>query len=416
MAQSVRYFFLFYCRLVDLNVYICSMKGKATFIYILLAMFTLPSMAQTIEAMVVGELEPGLGNTSSLIYWNDCLWTSNDHGTLTLHCIDTLSGRTQQQLGCDTTFNDMEEVAQDADFVYFGDFGNNHARLRDDLRILRMSKADLLQGVCRFDTIAFTYAGYDPDGAGADGVPTTDFDCEAMVAMGDSLLLFTKQWTTQQTTCFALPKEPGAYTAQPHANIDVEGLVTGACLTAVGSPEGTRQVLALCGYSLFVKPFVYLIYGFDGMDLSHGQHLKLLLKNPIGTQTEAIATADGMHYWLTNEAFERMGISRPAQLLSLDLTEQLIGYLYPDSTHTYDIAPVDGATEGIVVHPNPTDGTLNVDLPNVERIELVDTTGRLLLHSESSSTLDLGDLNSGTYLLRITTREGKTVSCKVVKH
>ena len=215
------------------------MEKQTAFIFILLVTCSLQAIAQPLATTVVGELDSGLGNTSALFYWENRLWTSNDHGNLTLHCLDTLTGTTLQRVGCDTTFSDMEEVAQDSVYFYFGDFGNNHERLRNDLRILRLRKSDLTRGICRFDTIAFSYSGYDPAGAGARRLPTTDYDCEAMVAAGDSLFLFTKQWSSRRTTCFALPKEPGSYTALPRFTLDVDGLVTGACHTAHVTPEGT---------------------------------------------------------------------------------------------------------------------------------------------------------------------------------
>ena len=389
------------------------MEKHAAFIFILLVTCSLQTIAQPLATTVVGELDSGLGNTSALFYWEGRLWTSNDHGTLTLHCLDTLTGTTLQRVGCDTTFSDMEEVAQDSVYFYFGDFGNNHERLRNDLRILRLRKSDLTRGICRFDTIAFSYSGYDPAGAGARRLPTTDYDCEAMVAAGDSLFLFTKQWSSRRTTCFALPKEPGSYTALPRFTLDVDGLVTGACHTARVTPEGTRQVLALCGYSLLLQPFVFLIYGFDGTAFDQGHRNRLTLNRPIGTQTEAIASADGLHYWLTNEAFSRFGISQPAQLLSIDLSPLLGDYLNPDSSNAAVPAVTNGEEEP-AVHPNPTDGTLNIDIPDVERVEVLDSSGRLLL-STASPMLNLRKLDAGTYLLRITTRQGNVVSRKVIK-
>ena len=398
------------------------MKKDALLLFILLTSYALQANAQSystakepLTATVVGELAPELGNSSALLYWEGSLWTSNDHGTLTLHRLDTLTGRTLQTVGCDTSFSDMEEVAQDSDYFYFGDFGNNHEQLRGDLRILRLRKSDLTHGFCRFDTIAFTYSGYDPNGEGADRLPSTDYDCEAMVAVGDSLYLFTKQWTSQQTTCFALPKEPGIYTALPHCSINVEGMATGACHMLFNSSEGTKQVLALCGYSLFVQPFVYLIYGFEGNAFNEGHHIRLPLDNPMGTQTEAITSVDGIHYWLTNESFNHFGLSQPAQLLSLDLSDYMTDYLRPDSTHTQGL-PFTIKDNGVTdVHPNPTDGTVTIDLPDIERVEVLDNSGRLLLQSGDSHTLDLQSLDAGTYMIRIVTQQGSVISRKVVK-
>ena len=396
------------------------MKKWAGFIFIILITGYLQSFSQTdgqgrksLPVRSEDFLDSRLSGTSTLFFWNGDLWTSNDHGDMGIFSLDTLNGTIKDSVkGC-LHFNDMEEMTQDDEYFYFGDFGNNHERLRNDLRILRLHKSDLTRGICRFDTIAFSYSGYDPAGAGARRLPTTDYDCEAMVAAGDSLFLFTKQWSSRRTTCFALPKEPGSYTALPRFTLDVDGLVTGACHTARVTPEGTRQVLALCGYSLLLQPFVFLMYGFDGTAFDQGHRNRLTLNRPIGTQTEAIASADGLHYWLTNEAFSRFGISQPAQLLSIDLSPLLGGYLSPDSSNAA-VPAVTNREEEPAVHPNPTDGTLNINIPDVERVEVLDSSGRLLL-STASPTLDLRKLDAGTYLLRITTRQGNVVSRKVIK-
>ena len=232
-------------------------------------------------AIVIDTLPAVLDNTSSLFYWGDVVWTANDHGGLVFYMLDTLTSAVVRQLPAEDTlppFSDMEEVAQDDNYFYLGDFGNNHEMLRDDLRVLRLAKADLLADPhtgllpctpLRFDTIFFTYEGYDPTMEGSDALPTTDYDCEAMVATADSLYLFTKQWSSQQTTCYALPNQPGRYTAQPRGSADVTGLVTGACYR----PD--QRLLVLVCYSLLCQPFVYLLYDFQGTDFFGGQQLRL---------------------------------------------------------------------------------------------------------------------------------------------
>ena len=191
--------------------------------------------------------------------------------------------------------------------------------------------------------------------------------------------------------------------------------MTGACHFLTSTSDGTKQVLALCGYSLLLSPFVYLLYDFEGTYFNNGQQLSLPLNNPIGTQTEAIASADGLHYWLTNESFDHFGISQPAQLLSLDLSDYLTDYLRPDSTHTQGLPFAVEDNEVTDVHPNPTDGTVAIDLPDIERVEVVDTSGRLLLQSDENHTLNLRNLDAGTYLIRIVTHQGKVTIRKVVK-
>ncbi len=358
-------------------------------------------------AVVIDTLPATLSNTSSLFYWQGGLWTINDHGGLVLYQLDTLTAAIVSQLPTLDTlppFSDMEETAQDDRYFYFGDFGNNHEQLRDDLRILRLAKDDLLAGNYHFDTLFFTYLGYDPTQPGRDGLPTTDYDCEAMVATPDSLYLFTKQWTSQQTTCYVLPNHPGRYTAYPRGTAAVEGLVTGACYR----PE--QRLLVFSCYSLFCQPFVYLLYDFEGTDFFGGEHLRLPLSNHVGTQIEAIATADGLHYYLTNEQFSRLGITCPTQLLSLDLTDYLDSYLHPDTSHL-GIVPTLGGEKMYALSPNPAAGHIAVtrlQQGDAAHISLFDAAGRMLLEqpfppSVDTCIVDISHLGSGTYLLVVAT-------------
>ena len=361
-------------------------------------------------AVVVDSLPSVLDNTSSLFYWQDGLWTVNDHGGLVLYEINTLTASIVRQLpSLDTLppFSDMEETAQDDNYFYFGDFGNNHEHLRDDLRVLRLAKADLLAGVFRFDTIFFTYEGYDPTQSGGDELPVTDYDCEAMIATSDSLYLFTKQWTSQQTTCFALPKVPGRYTAHSRGNADVYGLVTGACY------RPAQRLLVFSCYSVLCQPFIYLLYDFSGTDFFSGEQRRIPLTNYIGTQIEAIATTDGLHYYLTNERFSHLGITYPAQLLSLDLTDYLDAYLNPDTSHVGIAEPPCGA-ERFKLTPNPALHHVEVTCHCsgvAATLSLYDSRGCLRLeqqfpaHSDTCH-LDISNLPAGTYLLIITTADG----------
>ncbi len=397
------------------------MGKKAIIFAIVVALCPLAAFSQhggtakpTPTAVAVDTLPTLLNNTSSLFFWQDRLWTSNDHDGVLLYELDTLTAAIVNQCpDADTLphFTDMEETVQDDRYFYFGDFGNNHERLRDDLCIVRLGKDDLLTGIYRFDTIFFTYPDYDPSQSGYDGLPTTDFDCEAMIATADSLYLFTKQWTSLQTTCYALPNTPGRYTAQPRGSADVNGLVTGACYR----PQ--QRLLVFTGYSLFCQPFVYLLYGFAGTDFFGGEHLRLPLSNPAGTQIEAIATTDGRHYYLTNERFSHLGITQPAHLLSLDLSDYLDGYLSPDTSHLGTSRPYSGK-EGFALSPNPATDHLTVTRlrqgPPVS-LSIINTRGQLLVEQPfppQSDTCHIGltGFPAGTYLLIVAPADGPAES------
>lgn len=356
-------------------------------------------------ATVVGTLDTKLNGTSSLFLWDGDYWTCPDHGTLGLYALDTLTAEISRRIVTPVTINDMEAVAHDDDYFYFGDFGNNAEPERTDLRILRIAQADLLDSIYHFDTIFFTYPDYHP--AGSKLYAETDFDCEAMIAAGDSLYLFTKQWNLYRTTCYALPKIPGNHTAVKRATHDVEALVTDACYL----PK--QRILALCCYNSMAQPVVWLFYDFQGTDFFRGQKVKVHLSNGVGTQTEGISTRDGMHYYLTNEKFSGMGSSRPAQLLQLDLSSYLYDYLYPDTTQHEGIAVPQ--TSYATVFPNPTYGSVEVQCAGgVSCVEVHDIAG-VKVAEVKSNTIDLASLPAGLYFLSITDKRGRIATQQVVK-
>ena len=395
-------------------VYICDMKWNGLVLLIGLTVSAVVANAQqlddgfqSVQAQVVGTLDPLLDNTSSLFYWEGDLWTCNDHGEVVFHALDTTTGAILRSVATGVMPNDMEEVAQDDAYFYLGDFGNNHELLRTDLRVLRFLKSDLLAGRIRPDTIAFVYEGYDPSVVKGKGLPTTDFDCEAMVAGADSLYLFSKQWGSYQTVCYTLPKQPGTYTAYGRDTLDVQGMVTGACLL-----PGARM-LALCGYNIICQPFVWLLYGYDGNRFFGGGQLRIDLDNGIGLQVESIATADGRHFFLTNEHFSRMGFDRPAQLLSLDLTD-IITQLAVSDTGGVGL-PVLEEPEQWGLQPNPTTGVVEIDREGVELVEVMDAAGRLMMSSQRGRQVDISGLPGGAYVVCVTFADGSRRCGKVVK-
>ena len=290
--------------------------GRLIFLLLLFCV-TLPAAAQT-EAQRRALLPKDCDGTSSLFFLDGRLWTCNDHGALRLYALDTVTGHVDSVVDLGVRVYDLEEVTQDDSYLFFGDFGDNKG-VRDDLRILRLAKGDLRRGRYRFDTIAFNY----PD-RGKEN--RRDFDCEAFVASGDSLYLFTKQWLSQGTVCYSLPKRPGRHTAHRRFSVTSRGLVTAACLLPQPH-DPTACDLILLGYTLTVRPFVLFISGFSSATAPHATShpaktvtaRRCQLANAMGTQTEALATLDGHHFFLTNEALSIAFVSRRAALLTLDL-------------------------------------------------------------------------------------------------
>jgi hypothetical protein len=114
-----------------------------------------------------------------------------------------------------------------------------------------------------------------------------------------------------------LPKTPGKHVAILKETLDVKGLITGATLLASG------KGIVLCGYSVMLQPFLYLLYDYKNNDFSTGNQRKIRLSLPFH-QIEGIATFDGKLFYLTNESFIRKPfVNTPQQMHTVDLGSYL---------------------------------------------------------------------------------------------
>jgi len=238
-------------------------------------------------------LNPAIPETSGLIIWDGFVWTHNDNADTILYGLDPGSAEIVREYplkGLENT--DWEEISQDEEYIYIGDFGNNGTGNRTDLHILKIEKSSLKTGNARIDTIWFRYP--DQEDLGPQLPNRTDFDCEAMIVSEDSIYLFTKQWISAGTSLYSLAKDPGVFEAQYKASHDIQGLVTGACYVKPGGP------VVLTAYTTVLDPFFYLLYDFTGMDFLSGNKRKVGMSLPFH-QVEGIATADGLNYYVSNE-------------------------------------------------------------------------------------------------------------------
>lgn len=261
------------------------------------------------------KLSDSLRETSGLLVFDHLFWTHNDDHDTTIYGLDS-NGKIQKKIKLEKVVNtDWEEISQDSTHLYIGDFGNNSQGNRTDLHILRIDKKSFLLNQPVVDTISFSYSNqtdFNPKKSN-----TTDFDCEAFVVSQDSIYLFTKQWSQRRTSIYALPKQPGNHIAQLKANLNVEGLITGA--TSLASEKG----IVLCGYTKKLKPFLYLLHDYKNLDFPTANQRRIKLAMPFH-QIEGIATFDGKLFYLTNESFIRKPfVNVPQQMHSIDLGSYL---------------------------------------------------------------------------------------------
>ncbi|NDV46594.1 hypothetical protein D0T49_05995 [Paludibacter sp. 221] len=256
-----------------------------------------PVKTATIPYSTRIELPPVLDESSGLMWWNGKLWSHNDSsGSDSIYAFDLETPQNYEQYHSGAPNKDWEALEQDEEYVYIGDFGNNKRILRQDLRIFKISKKSLLEGSPAVDTIKFYYPEQ-TDFSDRPQTEDTDFDCEAFIAAGDSLYLFTKQWISRQTAVYSLPKEAGTYAANYITTYNIDGLVTDADYLP------NKRILALCGYSsTYLRQFIYILYDFEGTDFFSGQKYNFTLNLGLFPhQVEGITTPDGQRYYVTNE-------------------------------------------------------------------------------------------------------------------
>jgi hypothetical protein len=268
-----------------------------------------------VKAIFREKLSDSITETSGLVAFDDLLWTHNDDHDTVLYGLNT-KGEIKKKIELKSLKNnDWEEISQDSLYLYIGDFGNNYKGNRQDLQILRIDKKSVLENVPIIDTIAFSYENQTE--FNIQKANTTDFDCEAFVVLQDSIYLFTKQWTSEKTSVYSLPKNPGKHIAQLKETLNVQGLVTGA--TTIPN----KKSIVLCGYSKTLQPFVYLLYDYKNNDFSAGNKRKIKIKLPFH-QVEGIATEDGKIFYLTNEAtVKKPFVNTTQQIHSIDLSPYL---------------------------------------------------------------------------------------------
>lgn len=359
-----------------------------------------PANIAPLGSLILDEI---LSETSGLIFWNNYLWTHNDNADNKIYSIDTIYGTIAGSYTLSGIENkDWEEISQDEDYIYIGDFGNNSGDRRD-LRIFRISKNSLISESPVIDTINFSYSNQFDF---ASAVNNTDFDCEAFIVSHDSIYLFTKQWISNNTSLYSLPKTPGTYTAKLRSSIDVDGLITGAVLLE------SMRIVALSGYSNRLDPFVYLIYDFNGYDFTGGNKRKIEILLQFH-QIEAITSTDGIKFYMSNEHFSLFPLTNTRQKIHIfDLGSFLGNYLglsipFPDNENNFIISPV--PAHDLITVKSYFD-LLPADYRLISLTGQIIMTGRL---TAELSTINVSALSRGTYILRI--GEEKRHSYKVIK-
>lgn len=137
------------------------------------------------------KLDKLLTETSGLLYSKGFIWTHNDGGgEAALYKVNPKNGKIVQKVSISNAKNkDWEDLAQDDQFIYIGDFGNNQGQ-RKDLKIYKIKKADLNENntTASAEILTFSY----PEQTDFAISDQHNFDCEAFFCWNNQLHLFTK--------------------------------------------------------------------------------------------------------------------------------------------------------------------------------------------------------------------------------
>jgi len=337
-----------------------------------------------------------LSETSGLIYCLGGFWTFNDSGgDAKIYKLDTISCNIIQTITISNGANvDWEDIAQDEEHIYVGDFGNN-AGSRKDLLIYKLAKADIPatgDDSVVAEIIAYSYADQDDFTPHFD---ENDYDCEAMICFEGNIYLFTKNWLSETTRLYTFPAEPGNYSVLPVDSFDVSGLVTGA------DYSNELDQVVLSGYRNYA-PFLFLLFDYHESSLFSGNKRKIQMTGIFGAQTEGVCFKEAYNAFLSCEE-------------SL-FSEQMFSFstaAWTDST-SVNIHESMGKLE-IKVHPNPLDNSnLTIDIYRPERasyqVNIYDSSGKKVYSKNHSApggeakysfNVRIPEIKPGMYLLHI---------------
>ena len=270
---------------------ICAMKRV---LIALLLLFLAEVAHPQADTSSIGVLPMEVSETSGLLFHNEHLITHNDSGNEpVLYVLDTLSLEVVRTVVVANAVNtDWEDLAMDETYIYIADIGNNRGD-RMDLGIYRIEKQAFdASDTVLAEKISFAYE----DQSDFSGTSNSDWDAEALIAVGDNLILFTKQWQSNGTVAYSLPKNPGDHQASRLEDYVSNGLITGATYNS------TSQVVFLVGYSQQLFPFVVRVEEVQDT-FTFGTNA---IRSPLPlsfAQIEAIAEAGVNTYYMSSERF-----------------------------------------------------------------------------------------------------------------
>ncbi len=319
-------------------------------------------------------LDAVVNETSGLVYLNNTLITHNDSGTSNqLYDIDTSTGAVTRTVSITNATNtDWEDLTHDETYIYIGDFGNYDGS-RTNLKVYRISIADYFSSTSiTADVINFSYS--DQTDFTVNEL-ATNFDAEGLIHYNNILYVFSKNWLDGKTNIYELSKTPGTYSISIVDTIMAQGLISGATYNALDNR------ILLCGYN-FDGPFLIQLSEFNSGLFSNGSIVKTAVNMPTNysPQIEAITPISATEYYISAEE----NLPDASGLFSFN-------------TSTLSISAYDAVS--VSFYPNPAHHSITLSHDDcITKIYTI--TGQMVINS-SSTQIDISDLTTGIYLVKI---------------
>jgi len=336
-----------------------------------------------------------LEETSGLVFFNGRLITHNDSGNSPqLYELDTLSGAITRTVTISNASNvDWEDIAQDDEYLYIGDIGNNNGT-RTDLKIYRVSKSEYESSTSVIaDVINYSYADQDNF---THNPHNTNWDAESLVVWEDKLFIFSKNWVDNEVNLYVIPKVPGTYSAEIESNYNIQGLLTAATVSS-------DNVLFLLGYTTSLVPFFIVVSDIDLSEnndiFNNSSYLKYTNVLSYGNQTEGICfvsrSSSEHHLFISCEKETVSGTTFPAKLRTLDFKSDVIGL------------ETESLQESLFsFYPNPFIDRISLN-QEVDKISLFTILGKNILSKENCKHIDTKNFPKGVYFIVLENNQKK---------
>lgn len=352
------------------------------FIYIFIFIYlwiALPVYGQYVQAHYRIDLSDTLSESSALLCIDSHLYSINDSGNAPIiYELDTVNAFIVRQIYVKGSENiDWEALAQNDNYIFIGDFGNNKGN-RQNLGIYKIDKSDFLNtpnDTVEAEHISFSYQAQTT--FEELNYSNNNLDAEALVAIGDSLYIFSKNWGNGKTYLYALSQALGTYSLIIKDSIDIQALVTDATYL----PEHQKIVLIAINFS----SLKLIDFDVNTDNVSFGDNVNIELLNLTDSkQVEGLCFKNNGFY-ATAEYFD----SHNACLYSID------------SLKATNISFIENTKNWVNCYPNPSStGQITLQSDIDLRFSVINEQGVIVSEGRTFINRVLR-LPSGFYIVKV---------------